>query len=427
MDLVESADLKELKRRLRAGFTVAGVTVRGIQRIAPEAPESEFELLTTTDGHKANFTIVGPYPNSPIAVSAKPSSAEIHLQKQRSSCNVQSKAQDCIDFVLLMHPSLDSKGNVVLRRFVDNNRYWSEQKELVTLALNREQQLKRLHTAGGKVDGHLKVLLRELLGTRDWGGERFLPLKRQFVGLQAALAKDRRIVEKQQLLYSHSPKAQKYGDLIAAVLDMACQQDGNLIRRSIRYVDLVPFNVEDAVVRASGQRQHVEDVLGMLAKRTPMPGRKALPHLLDAYRRYCEALRPFVETLSEAICLADGLPPLSPRTTYSKRVEFIRSTRFSEIVDCLDPEIRNSESHGGTVIDDPVGRVLLTKVVRGGARQTIREYSYHQVSDMTQELQNALFPAVVFAFAFHEMGLMLMAVASDECIHALLSIDNLAD
>ncbi len=92
-----------------------------------------------------------------------------------------------------------------------------------------------------------------------------------------------------------------------------------------------------------------------------------------------------------------------------------------------NPEIRHSESHGGTVLDDDRARVLLTDTGEDGRRRTLGEYSYWQISDMTLDLQNGLFLAVLTSFALHETGLLLTALVSSEFMAALLSIDNLTD
>jgi len=190
---------------------------------------------------------------------------------------------------------------------------------------------------------------------------------------------------------------------------------------------LVRFDVAEAILRASEQRDHVDDLLGMLAKRSRMPGRRGIPHLLDGYRRYCESLRPFIDVLSDMVAAVEGLPRIPPNAGYTKRVEILKATRFAPIVRSLDPEIRHSESHGGTIIDDDRVRVLLTETGDDGARRTLGEYSYWQISDMTLDLQNGLFVAVLTSFALHETGLLLTALVSPEFMPALLSIDNLAD
>lgn len=200
----------------------------------------------------------------------------------------------------------------------------------------------------------------------------------------------------------------------------------SFVKRAIRFFDVVSFDVHEAVLRALDQRKQVDDLLGMLAKRSPMPGPQGIPYLTDANRRYCETLRPFLEALSNAVATVEKLPPLSPNTGYKKRVEFIRKTRFAGIVICLDPDIRHSESHDGTDYDDANARVFLTEV-ENGVRRKLGEYTYWQISDMTLELQNGLFLAVINAFALHEVGVLTTAAVSPEYFTVLTSIGNLAD
>lgn len=71
--------------------------------------------------------------------------------------------------------------------------------------------------------------------------------------------------------------------------------------------------------------------------------------------------------------------------------------------------------------------MLLTEIGEDGRRRALGNYSYWQISDMTLELQNGLFLAVLTSFALHETGMLVMAVSTPEFISALVSIDNLAD
>lgn len=431
--MAESQELQQLKRLLRAGFNVDRIRAQAGRNDSD--PDSGFEITTTSTGSKAQFTyrndaVSQTEPDGPLEVTFphREIAVNVNLTKNSSARTVTSASEDFRNFVLAMHPSLDVKGNVVLRRFADNNRYWKESEWLATVTLDAKNRLQQLLQSGTKVDNKLKTLLLEFLKTRDWGAARFLPLKQQFFELQSVLLYEtQRFLSIQQKTYANNPKAKPYGDLVEELLNALWQQDDSFTKRCIRFLSLVRFDIDDAIIRASEQRKHVDDLLGMLAKRTPMPGRQALPHLLDAYRRYCESLRPFVDVLSEAVCAVEHLPPISPNTGYKKRVALIKGTRFAGIVDCLDPDIRHSESHHGTVIDDPGGRVLLTEASNDGKRRTLGEYTYWQISDMTLDLQNGLFLAVLTAFALHETGLLVTTLVSPEYVHALLSIDNLAE
>lgn len=435
--MTESKEMQELRRLLRGGFNVERVIAKAGQ--SASEPDSGFEITTTTEGSRAHFryrtdSATRTHPTAPLTVNFSDEGrlAEATLRKGSVERILRSTDKDFWDFTIAMHPSLDVQGNRVLRRFRDTGRHIDESKWLATLVLDAQKRMEHLRQSfeesSGKVDSNLKVLLLQYLRTRDWRAPRFLPLKNNFFELQhVVVLETRKFLATQQRVCAVNPQAKRYVELVDELLNAFWQQDDTLLKRCMRFVSLVRFDIGDAIVRAAKQRAHVDDLLGMLAKRTPMPGRQAIPHLLDAYRRYCESLRPFIDVLSDMVCAVEKLPPISPNTGYTKRVALIKSTRFAGIVRCLDPEIRHSESHQGTVIDDDRASVVLTDIAEDGSRRTLGEYSYWQISDMTLDLQNGLFLAVLTSFALHETGLLLTALVSPEYSSALLSIDNLAD
>lgn len=429
----ESQELQKLRRLLRAGFKVQRILARAGQ--SASEPDSGVEITTTPQGSQAEVryrTDAASRPDSTAPVTVTfPSDgrfAEVELAKGSVQRIVHSADKDFWDFTIAIHPSLDAQGNRVLRRFRDTGRYIDESKWLATLVLDAQKRTEHLQQSSGKVDSTLKTLLLQFLRSRDWGASRFLPLKDNFFELQHILVLEtQRMLAIQQRVCAVNAKAKPYADLVDELLNALWQQDDTLLKRCMRFVSLVRFDISEAIVRAAKQRAHVDDLLGMLAKRTPMPGRQGIPHLLDAYRRYCESLRPFIDVVSDVVCEVEKLPRIAPNTGTNKRVAIIKSTRFAGIVRSLDPDIRHSESHDGTVIDDDKASVLLTDIAGDGSRRTLGEYSYWQISDVTLDLQNGLFLAVLTSFALHETGLLLTALVSPEYTAALLSIDNLAD
>jgi DNA-binding transcriptional MerR regulator len=432
-----SRDLQELRRLLREGFSIEQIVAKAGAGVS-EA-DSGIEITKTPKGSTANIRYLTDaascfHPDGPLTVTIRDEAhrTEVRLKQAASERVLCSEEKDFWDFTIAMHPSLDAQGNRVLRRFRDTGRQIEETKRLVTLALDPQKRAEYLRASfdnsKGKVDSNLKTLLLQYLRSADWGASRFLPLRENYFELQEVLLHEtRNLFATQKRVWSVNPRAQAYSELVEELLNAFWHQDDTLLKRSMRFVSLVRFDITDAIMRASEQRRHVDDLLGMLARRGQVPGRQGIPHLLDAYRRYCESLRPFIDVLSDAVCAVEKLRPLAPNVGYKKRVAVMNSTQFGAIVRCLDPEIRHSESHGGTVIDDDHANVLLTEIGKDGCRRTVGQYSYWQISDMTLELQNGLFLAVLTSFSLHETGLLLTALVTPEFMSALVSIDNLED
>ena len=428
----ESKELIELRRLIRSGFKVGRTLAKG------GSNDSGFEITTTLDGSTANFRYLDSSAtrdeegNIKVSISDDGRSIEVALEKGATERVLISSEKDFWDFAIALYPSLDSNGNRILRRYRDKGRQINESKWLATTQADAEKRTEHLrrsfHASKGKVDSSLKALLLLFLRSSDWGGSRFLPLKEKFFELQDVLLRETQsLLATQKRVCGRNPEAQRYSDLVEELLNAFWQQEETFIKRSMRFVSIVRFDIGDAIARAVEQRKHVDDLMGMLAKRTPLPARKGVPHLLDAYRRYCQSLEPFIVVLSDLVCAVEKLPAISHNLGYKKRVALIKSTRFADIVRSLDPEIRHSESHDGTIIDDERALVVLTDKDERGERRTLGEYSYWQISDMTLDLQNGLCLAVLTAFALHETGLLLTALVSHEYRFALLSIDNLAD
>lgn len=438
MPPTESEDLRELRRLLGARFKIDRIVLTAGR--TPDESESDVLITKTPKGETLTFRLPqdaahGVARPGPIswAVPNDVRSVDICLRgRDGAERTLRSKECDVWDVAATMHPSLDHKGERVLRRFRDSSRQIEDSRHLVTLTLDKQKRAEYLRqsiaNSGARIDPNLKTLLLEYLRTADWAAVRFLPLKEKYFELQEVLlheAKD--LSESKRRIDAGNPHAVAYSRLVDELLNAFWQQEEGFLKRSMKFTSLVRFDVVDAIVQAVEQRRHVEDLLGMLAKRGSISGRQGIPHLLDVYRRYCEVLRPFIDVLSDMACAVEKLRPLAPNLGYKKRVAALKATRFGAIVHCLDPDIRHSESHGGTVVDDDNANVFLTEIGEDGHRQTLGQYSYWQISDMTLELQNGLFLAVLTSFALHETGTLLTAVTTPEFVSALVSIGNLAD
>lgn len=189
--MTESQELRELKRLLRAGFCVERVQLRARGK---EGDRSGVEITTTKQGSTANFTISQDMlsrhnSTGPLHVNVPDDERfiEIALRKPPVSRTITSTTEDMWDFCVPMHPSLDEKGNVTLRRFADNGRHIDEAKWLATVIADAKNKTQQLMQSGTKVDYKLKTLLASFLRSRDWGNARFLPLKEQFFELQTVL------------------------------------------------------------------------------------------------------------------------------------------------------------------------------------------------------------------------------------------------
>jgi hypothetical protein len=391
-----SADLTELLRLLAAGFRIERIETR-LTRVAEPNLFSGILLVQLTNG---------PDPR-----------------------DIESGEEDLFAYCGTFNRSLDSQGNTVLRRFRDQKRYDEELLQLQDRGSERRKSIGDRYKSGQlRLAYDPKALLAECLKSRDWGASRFLRLKRDHFEIAlAVLLESNALLQSHRQLYDAYPEAKPYGVLTEQILNAAWQKETTFMKRCLRFLDYAKLDIDDAIWRAHGQAKHVHDLFQMVAPRTPMPARQGLPYLLDAYWRYCEALKPFITALGQALRIAEGQAALPKNTPYQEIVDVIKSSRYGAVVDCLDPAIRNSEAHHGTDYDDEAALVVLTKPLADGVRKTLGSYTYRQISDMTLRLERRLFPAVLSEFAVHQIGLVATVMDSPEYVDLLLSIDNLAE
>jgi hypothetical protein len=340
---------------------------------------------------------------------------------------IESANPAFVAFATAFYPAVDDNGQAVMRRFRDRNRYWNEIRYLCTnLEEKRRAAGQRLRSPDFAFDYDRRALLLEFLRSHHKADARFIALKQDHFEISGAFA-----YEATQLNAAHDEfskamtNANECAGHVGTLLGTTFFSDPpSILRRAIQFYRCVPTDFDDALRRAVAQQKIVHDLQGMLASRGELPAKDALPHVLDGYRRQCESIKPFIMALAQALRISRRGGPL--KQGYQSAVEFIRHSAHGTIVECLDPHIRNAESHAATDIDDDRAVVTLTES-RNGKRQTLREYSYWELTEMAMRLQHGLFPAVVSQFALMETTVLTLVLLTPGYVKLLLAIDNLAD
>ena len=89
-------------------------------------------------------------------------------------------------------------------------------------------------------------------------------------------------------------------------------------------------------------------------------------------------------------------------------IALILQSAMGTILDCYDPRIRNSESHLSTEVDAKNQQVLFYDDTNG-KHEFLVKYSFVELADMTNKLQNNLFLALAFT-AYVEWRTMLLVI-----------------
>lgn len=331
-------------------------------------------------GISVTFT---PIPDAPPG-SVTPHSVVI-LTNGRDTLELESDDFEVSMYALSLKAARDEAGTRKLRPIADLNKYWDEIEELARDAdAKRTAARERIASREFRFKYPPKALLARFLASRRWGDAEFAGLKRDHFEIQAFfLAHARQLLSTQKTLYQNKPGAKQYSETVDEILRKAFRTDEDPVGNYLKFEAALAVDTEDALVQALGQHRIVKDTLGMLKARRTVPGEVGIPHLLDIYRRLSEALVPVIRVLSDAVCVAEGRRLPDPGLGFSKRCEVVRQSKYGDLMRCLGPAIRHSESHAATRVDKAAGKVFLTELAEG-RRRTIGEYTFEQVADMTR-------------------------------------------
>lgn len=219
-----------------------------------------------------------------------------------------------------------------------------------------------------------------------------------------------------------TPGFETYYRAIEKIYMKSFRIDPNFVKNYIRHKTTNDFDLVNYVTQIRAITRHL-DLLKTIYPKDGMPGDKGIQLLLDNYRRCAEACIKPLNLLRIGQEIANGNP--SPaRAKGAEKNKAILQPVLGSLLDCYDPRIRNSESHLTTDIDAPHGLVRFYKD-NGGHLELLVTYSFVELVKMTNELQNNLFPALVYkAYMEWRMMLLVITLNSPEYKLALLKIDN---
>jgi hypothetical protein len=103
----------------------------------------------------------------------------------------------------------------------------------------------------------------------------------------------------------------------------------------------------------------------------------------------------------------------------------IRQSSHSDVVDCVDPRIRNAASHAGVSFDKERGFVKFCGLDSDGNRRFDDfELSYAEAGRITGTFIRGFVFGIFSAFGMYQMYQLLMTIDSGEYKRLLLLIDN---
>ncbi len=337
-----------------------------------------------------------------------------------------SKEPDVVRFALHIRKTIDSDGNYELVEFKDLEQYYRDIDFLLDVGQSKLDRAYRDLTEGRySFDFDPDVLIEEFLlaNASKRQSKKFLKLKSEHFHIAAYCAHSSVYALKQyEDMKAKTPGFETYYRAIEKIYMKSFRIDPNFVKNYIRHKTTNDFDLVNYVTQIRAITRHL-DLLKTIYPKDGMPGDKGIQLLLDNYRRCAEACIKPLNLLRIGQEIANGNP--SPaRAKGAEKNKAILQPVLGSLLDCYDPRIRNSESHLTTDIDAPHGLVRFYKD-NGGHLELLVTYSFVELVKMTNELQNNLFPALVYT-AYMEWRMMLLVITlnSPEYKLALLKIDN---
>jgi hypothetical protein len=168
------------------------------------------------------------------------------------------------------------------------------------------------------------------------------------------------------------------------------------IKNYLRFVDVNRADFAALTKQLLHEVEFNNDTFKRLATPYGVDGHIGLDHIINMYRRYIDWAVPLLKLVSDAACIADGkeLPDVGLGVT--KRVELIRQSSHSDIVDCVDPRIRHAASHAGVSFDKERGFVQFRGMDSDGNRKFDDfELSYAEAGRITGKSAELVLPATI--------------------------------
>ena len=352
-------------------------------------------------------------------------SAVVGFSNDREDLELEVVGVEATLFALRLHTKRNAKGGKALLPFVNSNDYWVQ---LETLAKDSKQKLqealKGLTTGSIKFDCSFMKLVSEFLTSGRWHDGQFKKLKDNYFVIQAAsllIVKDRQ--HSQERMFKNKPGTRAYTKQIEDILNSGYGSAEGPVDSYLSFKRSMPGDTDAMIMRAWRQYELAEDLRNRLAIQGSVPGEIGVPHLMDNYRRLSEALVPFVRVVSDGICLLEGRERPQAGMGFTKRCQIIKKSKYHDLLRCLDPMIRASESHAGTEVHKNTGTVILADWSTGVPRVT-GEYTFRAIVDMTCELVENLFPAMLISVCLHELYLLTLVLHSQDYLDLVLCVDN---
>jgi hypothetical protein len=349
------------------------------------------------------------------------------LKRDEAGLTLQSDNDKFFQYCGAYKRFCDENGDPMFRRVADLDRYQGELEVFAREFEHRKKQsFERLKAGQIRLSFVPEILIAEFLKSRNWGDSKYLPLKSEYFDIFVAIVlRSKEAADAEERLLAALPESKPYSIRIGEVLRSCFDPFKQPLKNYLRFADVSKNSFSEVAKRLLDESKLNSDMFARLSKDSPVEGQIGLRYLIDMYRRYAEWVVPLLKILTEAACALEGKAAPDPFLGMTKRVELIRQTAYSGIVDCFDPRIRHAASHGGVSYNQDLGLVKFDGLDSEGVRRFDSfELSYAEVVEKTRYFLRGFAPGMLSAFGMYEQLQLLATVCSGEYQNLLLLIGN---
>lgn len=327
---------------------------------------------------------------------------------------------DAVNYVMQFKKGVDNDGDYVFRQIKDSEKYFKDEEFLYrnhgekTVAAGHE-----LAAGTFKFSYDVDELQKEFLLSKTRNDKKFEPLKRDYFYIAA-----HRLNENAAVLALHdkhmktSKDYEKYFLAICKILSTAFRDDKNFIKNFARKDKKAKLDLFETMRKYASTLEYAKDVQPLFNS-SGVPMNAGINLVLNTYRKNAEACVELLNFVRIAYEFNNGedQPVNEKKAQVNKQ---ILQPELATLLDCLDPHLRNSESHLKTQLDHENHKLIASD--QGGY---VAQYTYSEIVDMTNDLTHNLLPALMTAVMMESLVVMLiLSYRSSEYITALIGIDN---
>jgi hypothetical protein len=348
--------------------------------------------------------------------------ATIVLGKNGETKEMQSTEEDFVSFAVQLQKTIDSKGRGRLIPVKDSTMYWDDIEHLVDIDGGKTRSAVNAISSGSftfsfkPLDG-IKKILQDKIPTKDTDVQ---GVKNNFfetfglVAIEAQrLLKLKEPVEKSNQVFATYASA--YGKVLTRGF-LGEVKKTNVLEAYKKYLKYIRFDHVDLVRRIHQQEKYVDFLRQLLAGAGGVDPQNGALAVADAYWRLCELCYPMLYVAQVALLFERNETPETDPPSFNDLIDFLEKTpETKDLVQCVEPTLRNSEAHCASSVLMEKGQVFL--VANESRWYPAHEVKRFELSELTNKLNclaKSLLVALYMELELFEYAFLLLVLNSYE-------------